>query len=116
MAGERGNRSLRAATRPLLKEYASGSARARQYGSTSARVLHVDLGKSMIHAGAGDERNILSLFPGHHLARAVRDRVPLVIGIAAGCWLRVRRNSVFDHGVMGSVAGRLFDPDLLSGG
>ena len=64
------------------------------------RVLHGDLGKSMI-----TQEPVLSefatLFPATIELAVCAILFALIIGIPAGMIAAVRRNSVFDHGVMG---------------
>ena len=112
MAGERGIDPARHAA--LLKEYGLDRPVLVQYGIYIGRVLHGDLGKSMI-----TQEPVLSEFaravPGHHRARAVRDRVRArhrhsrrdAGRGASQLGVRPRRH--------GRVAHRLFDADLLVG-
>src|SRR4029079_2906273 len=64
------------------------------------RVLHGDLGKSMI-TQEPVLREFATLFPATIELAASAIGVALGMGIPAGMIAAVRRNSVFDHGVMG---------------
>ena len=98
MAGERGIDATRHAA--LLKEYGLDRPIIVQYGIYIARVLHGDLGKSLItQTPVLDE--FLTLFPATIELGLCAIVFALVIGIPAGILAAVRRNSVFDHGVMG---------------
>src|SRR3954467_9503893 len=97
MAGERGIDPARHAA--LLKEYGLDQPWFTQYGHYIWRVLHGDLGKSMV-----TQEKVLgefaALFPAT-IERALCAIVfALLLGIPAGIIAAVRRNSVFDHGVM----------------
>jgi dipeptide transport system permease protein len=98
MAGERGIDSARHAA--LLKEYGLDRPVLVQYGIYIGRVLHGDLGKSMI-----TQEPVLSefktLFPATIELATCAILFALIVGIPAGMIAAVRRNSVFDHGVMG---------------
>jgi dipeptide transport system permease protein len=95
MAGERGIDATRHAA--LLKEYGLDRPVLVQYGIYIGRVLHGDLGKSMI-TQEPVVREFAALFPAT-IELAVCAIV--FVGIPAGMLAAVRRNSVFDHGVMG---------------
>ena len=72
-----------------------------QYGIYIGRVLHGDLGKSMITQEPVLQR-VRRAVPGDDRARALRDRVRAACSaFRPGMIAAVRRNSVFDHGVMG---------------
>jgi dipeptide transport system permease protein len=76
-----------------------------QYGIYLVRVLHGDLGKSMI-----TQESVLSefttLFPATIELALCAIIFALVIGLPAGMLAAIKRNSIFDHGVMGiSLAG-----------
>jgi dipeptide transport system permease protein len=103
MAGERGIDPARHAA--LLKEYGLDRPVLVQYGIYIGRVLHGDLGKSMI-TQEPVMSEFLALFPATIELALCAIVFALVIGIPAGMLAAVRRNSVFDHGVMGvSLAG-----------
>jgi dipeptide transport system permease protein len=88
MAGERGIDAAR--HEKLLKEYGLDQPMMVQYGIYIGRVLKGDLGKSMI-TQEPVIREFVALFPA---------TIELVLGIPAGIVAAVRRNSIFDHGVM----------------
>ena len=98
MAGERGIDPERHAA--LLKEYGLDRPVLVQYGIYIGRVLHGDLGKSMI-----TQEPVLkefgALFPATIELALSAILFALVLGIPAGIIAAVRRNSIFDHGVMG---------------
>jgi dipeptide transport system permease protein len=98
MAGERGIDAARHAA--LLKEYGLDRPVLVQYGIYIGRVLHGDLGKSMI-TQAPVLQEFASLFPATIELALCAIVFALVLGIPAGMLAAVRRNSVFDHGVMG---------------
>ncbi|HEY4405388.1 MAG TPA: ABC transporter permease subunit [Xanthobacteraceae bacterium] len=98
MAGERGIDPVRheqlrhdlGFDRPLLV----------QYGGYVARVLHGDLGRSVVtHEGVLSE--FTELFPATVELGLCAMLFALVFGLPAGIVAAVRRNSIFDHGVMG---------------
>ncbi|MEJ8826215.1 ABC transporter permease subunit [Variovorax humicola] len=97
LAGERGIDPARHAE--LLKAYGLDRPLITQYGIYVARVLHGDLGKSMItqEPVMGE---FLSLFPATVELAVCAILFALLLGIPAGIIAAVRRNSVFDHGVM----------------
>jgi dipeptide transport system permease protein len=98
MAGERGIDKARHEL--LLKEYGLDRPVIVQYGIYIGRVLQGNLGKSMItHAPVLEE--FLALFPATVELASFAIVFALVIGIPAGMLAAVRRNSIFDHGVMG---------------
>lgn len=97
LAGERGIDPARHAQ--LLHEYGLDRPLLEQYGSYIARVLHGDLGKSMLtQTPVLDE--FLALFPATVELALCAVLFALVLGIPAGILAAVRRNSVFDHGLM----------------
>jgi dipeptide transport system permease protein len=98
MAGERGIDPARHAA--LLKEYGLDRPVIVQYGIYIGRVLQGDLGKSMI-TQEPVVREFAALFPATIELAVCAILFALVIGIPAGMLAAVRRNSVFDHGVMG---------------
>jgi dipeptide transport system permease protein len=103
MAGERGIDPVRHEL--LRKEYGFDRPVLVQYGIYIARVLQGDLSKSVItQAPVLDE--FLALFPATIELAVCAILFALVIGLPAGILAAVRRNSIFDHGVMGiSLAG-----------
>jgi len=98
MAGERGIDAAR--HEQLRKAYGLDQPVIVQYGIYIGRVLHGDLGKSMI-TQEPVVREFASLFPATIELALCAILFALVIGIPAGMIAAVRRNSVFDHGVMG---------------
>ncbi len=103
LAGERGIDPAR--HEQLRKEYGFDQPIFVQYGIYLARVLQGDLGKSMI-----TQEPVLSefsaLFPATIELALCAIIFALVIGLPAGMIAAIRRNSIFDHGVMGiSLAG-----------
>ena len=98
MAGERGIDAARHAA--LLKEYGLDRPVLVQYGIYIGRVLHGDLGKSMI-TQEPVMREFAALFPATIELALCAILFALLLGIPAGMIAAVRRNSVFDHGVMG---------------
>jgi dipeptide transport system permease protein len=97
MAGERGIDAARHAA--LVKEYGFDEPVLVQYGIYIARVLHGDLGKSII-TQAPVIQEFGALFPATVELAVCGILFALVIGIPAGIVAAVRRNSIFDHGVM----------------
>jgi len=98
MAGERGIDPARHAQ--LLKEYGLDRPVLVQYGIYIGRVLHGDLGKSMI-TQAPVLQEFIALFPATIELALCAILFALFLGIPAGIVAAVRRNSLFDHGVMG---------------
>jgi dipeptide transport system permease protein len=98
MAGERGIDPVR--HEALRKEYGLDRPILVQYGIYIGRVLHGDLGKSMI-TQESVLREFIALFPATIELALCAILFALIIGIPAGMIAAVRRNSVFDHGVMG---------------
>ncbi len=98
MAGERGIDPERHAR--LLKEYGLDQPVFVQYGIYIGRVLQGDLGKSMI-TQVPVLREFLALFPATMELAVGAILFALVLGIPAGIIAAVKRNSIFDHGVMG---------------
>jgi len=103
LAGERGIDAARHAK--LLTEYGLDQPVIVQYGIYIGRVLHGDLGKSLI-----TQEPVLSefasLFPATIELAICAILFALIIGIPAGILAAVKRNSWLDHGVMGvSLAG-----------
>ena len=98
LAGERGIDPVRHAA--LLKEYGLDRPIMVQYGIYIGRVLQGDLGRSIItHAPVLDE--FKALFPATVELGLCAILFALFVGIPAGILAAVKRNSVFDHGVMG---------------
>jgi dipeptide transport system permease protein len=98
MAGERGIDPARHAA--LVKEYGLDKPVLTQYAIYINRVLHGDLGKSMITQAPVVEE-FRALFPATLELAICAIIFALVVGIPAGMLAAVRRNSMFDHGVMG---------------
>jgi dipeptide transport system permease protein len=97
MAGERGIDAARHAQ--LVKEYGFDKPILVQYAIYIGRVLHGDLGKSII-TQAPVIQEFSALFPATVELAVCGILFALVIGIPAGIVAAVRRNSIFDHGVM----------------
>src|SRR3569623_2706594 len=97
MAGERGIDEARHAV--LVKEYGFDKPILVQYGIYITRVLHGDLGKSII-TQAPVISEFGALFPATIELALCGIFFALVLGIPAGIVAAVRRNSIFDHGVM----------------
>src|SRR3954463_8820058 len=97
MAGERGIDPVR--HEKLLKEYGFDQPVITQYGIYIARVLRGDLGKSII-TQEPVIREFAALFPATIELAVCAIVFALLLGIPAGIVAAVRRNSVFDHGVM----------------
>lgn len=103
LAGERGIDPQR--LEQLRIEYGFDRPIFVQYGIYLARVLQGDLGKSMI-----TQESVLTefstLFPATIELAFCAIIFALVIGLPAGMLAAIKRNSIFDHGVMGvSLAG-----------
>jgi dipeptide transport system permease protein len=98
LAGERGIDAARHAA--LLTEYGLDRPVIVQYGIYIAKVLHGDLGKSVI-TQTSVFSEFLSLFPATIELALCAILFALLIGIPAGIIAAVKRNSVMDHGVMG---------------
>lgn len=98
LAGERGIDPAR--HEQLRKEYGFDKPVLVQYGIYLGRVLQGDLGKSMI-----TQEPVLSefsaLFPATIELALCAILFALLIGLPAGILAAIRRNSIFDHGVMG---------------
>jgi dipeptide transport system permease protein len=97
MAGERGIDPARHAQ--LLKEFGLDQPLWTQYGIYIGRVLRGDLGKSIV-TQEPVIREFAALFPATVELALCAIVFALLIGIPAGIIAAVRRNSVFDHGVM----------------
>ena len=103
LAGERGIDAVRHAV--LLKEYGLDKPILTQYGIYISKVLHGDLGKSII-TQEKVMTEFLALFPATIELALCAIVFALLIGIPAGILAAVKRNSFLDHGVMGvSLAG-----------
>src|SRR6478735_10053768 len=100
MAGERGIDPVRHAQ--LLKEFGLDQPVMVQYGIYIVRVLHGDLGKSIV-TQEPVLREFLTLFPATIELAVCAILFALLIGIPAGIIAAVRRNSIFDHGVMATA-------------
>src|SRR2546422_2413326 len=98
LAGERGlDPALHEA---LRKEYGFDQPVLVQYAIYIGRVLHGDLGRSVItHEPVLAE--FRALFPATAELALCAVAFALPLGLAAGMLAAVRRNSIFDHGVMG---------------
>ncbi len=97
MAGERGIDPVRHAQ--LLKDYGLDKPLLTQYGIYIGRVLQGDLGKSVI-TQEPVMNEFLALFPATVELALCAIVFALVLGIPAGIVAAVKRNSLFDHGVM----------------
>ena len=97
LAGERGIDPARHAV--LLKEYGLDKPLFTQYGIYIERVLHGDLGKSVI-TQEPVMSEFLALFPATVELAICAVLFALLLGIPAGIIAAVKRNSLFDHGVM----------------
>ncbi|MEJ6021182.1 ABC transporter permease subunit [Ramlibacter sp. PS4R-6] len=97
MAGERGIDQARHAA--LVKEYGFDKPILVQYGIYITRVLHGDLGKSII-TQAPVISEFAALFPATIELALCGILFALLLGIPAGIIAAVKRNSIFDHGVM----------------
>lgn len=103
LAGERGIDPARHAA--LMKEYGLDRPLLVQYGLYLGRLMHGDLGKSMITQRSVVEE-FLALFPATIELALCAIVFAIVIGIPAGMLAAVRRNSPLDHGVMvGALTG-----------
>jgi dipeptide transport system permease protein len=103
MAGERGIDPVRHAE--LRKEYGFDQPILVQYAIYIGHVLRGDLGRSII-TREPVVSEFLTLFPATVELSLCAILFALLIGLPAGIVAAVRRNSVFDHGVMGvSLAG-----------
>jgi dipeptide transport system permease protein len=97
MAGERGIDPVRHAQ--LIKDYGFDQPVLVQYGLYLARLLRGDLGRSIVtHAPVISEFS--TLFPATIELSLCAITLALCLGLPAGIIAAVRRNSIFDHGVM----------------
>src|SRR6187431_1385370 len=98
MAGERGIDPVRHAQ--LRQDYGFDRPVLVQYGLYLSRLLHGDLGRSVVtHEPV--IREFQSLFPATIELSLCAIMFALCLGLPAGIIAAVRRNSIFDHGVMG---------------
>ena len=98
MAGERGIDPARHAQ--LRKEYGFDQPVLVQYGFDPSWLLHGDLGRSIAtHEPVISE--FQTLFPATIELSFCAILFALCLGLPAGIIAAVRRNSIFDHGVMG---------------
>ena len=98
MAGERGVDPARLAQ--LRKDYGFDQPVLMQYGLYLSRLVHGDLGRSIVtHEPVISE--FQSLFPATIELSVCAILFALCMGLPAGIIAAVRRNSIFDHGVMG---------------
>src|SRR5712691_1964245 len=98
MAGERGIDPVR--HEQLRAEYGFDKPVLVQYGLYIGRLLHGDLGRSIVtHEPVIAEFAVL--FPATIELAICAMLFALIIGLPAGILAAVRRNSIFDHGVMG---------------
>ena len=100
LAGERGIDAVRHAQ--LLHAYGLDQPLLTQYGIYIAKVLHGDLGKSII-TQAPVMQEFLALFPATVELALCAMLFALLLGIPAGLLAAVKRNSVYDHGLMGAA-------------
>lgn len=98
LAGERGISAERHAQ--LLHEYGLDRPLLVQYGIYIGRVLHGDLGKSIV-TQESVVREFAALFPATVELALCAMLFALLLGLPAGIIAAVRRNSALDHGVMG---------------
>lgn len=100
LAGERGIDPVRHAQ--LLHAYGLDEPLWTQYGIYIAKVLHGDLGKSII-TQAPVMQEFLALFPATVELALCAMLFALLLGIPAGVLAAVKRNSFYDHGLMGAA-------------
>jgi len=100
LAGERGIDAVRHAQ--LLHAYGLDQPLLTQYGIYIAKVLHGDLGKSII-TQAPVMQEFLALFPATVELALCAMLFALLLGLPAGVLAAVKRNSVYDHGLMGAA-------------
>ena len=98
MAGEHGIDPARLAQ--LRADYGFDKPLLVQYGLYLSRLVHGDLGRSIVtHAPVISE--FRTLFPATIELSVCAILFALCLGLPAGIIAAVRRNSIFDHGVMG---------------
>jgi dipeptide transport system permease protein len=100
LAGERGIDPVRHAQ--LLHAYGLDEPLWTQYGIYITKVLQGDLGKSII-TQAPVMQEFLALFPATVELALCAMLFALLLGIPAGVLAAVKRNSVYDHGLMGAA-------------
>ena len=100
LAGERGIDPVRHAQ--LLHAYGLDEPLWTQYGIYITKVLHGDFGKSII-TQAPVMQEFLALFPATVELALCAMLFALLLGIPAGVLAAVKRNSVYDHGLMGAA-------------
>jgi len=100
LAGERGIDPVRHAQ--LLHAYGLDQPLWTQYGIYITKVLQGDLGKSII-TQAPVMQEFLALFPATVELALCAMLFALLLGIPAGVLAAVKRNSVYDHGLMGAA-------------
>jgi dipeptide transport system permease protein len=98
MAGERGIDPAR--HERLRQEYGFDQPVLVQYGRYVTRVLHADLGRSIVTREAVISE-FAALFPATVELALCAILLAVIIGLPAGMVAAVRRGSIFDHGVMG---------------
>jgi dipeptide transport system permease protein len=98
MAGERGIDPVR--HEQLRREYGFDRPVLVQYGRYIARVLHGDLGRSIV-TRESVTAEFVALFPATVELAICAMLFALILGLPAGILAAVKRNSIFDHGVMG---------------
>jgi dipeptide transport system permease protein len=98
MAGERGIPPER--HEKLKRDYGFDQPLHVQYGVYVSRVIHGDLGKSFITSTPVLEE-FRTLFPATMELALSAMLFAVLIGLPVGVLAAVRRNSIFDHGVMG---------------
>src|SRR6187455_852639 len=97
MAGERGIDPAQHAR--LLKEFGLDRPLYVQYGYYLGRVLQGDLGKSIV-TRAPVISEFKTLFPATIELGTAAILFALILGLPAGMLAAIKRNSIFDHGVM----------------
>ena len=109
MAGERGIDPARLAQ--LRKDFGFDQPVLVQYGLYLLRLVHGDLGRSIVtHEPVISE--FRTLFPATIELSVCAILFALCLGLPAGIIAAVRRNSIFDHGVMGLLLILLFSVQL----
>jgi dipeptide transport system permease protein len=98
MAGERGIDPAR--HERLRQEYGFDQPVLVQYGRYVTRVLHADLGRSIVTREAVISE-FAALFPATVELALCAILFAVIIGLPAGVVAAVRRGSIFDHGVIG---------------
>jgi len=97
MAGERGIDAAR--HEQLRHEYGLDQPLLVQYGIYISRVLHGDLGRSIV-TREPVIAEFAALFPATVELATCAILFALILGLPAGILAAVKRNSIFDHGVM----------------